>query len=210
MAGDTPASFLFGTANSGFEEAVNFQRDPDLRGIQALDIGVDAMFRLVHITEDSAGFTLIEVVIASLIITIGVMGSYALFNNVQDTSAGNSAAIQAQQEARLAMERMARELRESSAERIWTHEDIYFYEPMVMFLTPKNDDRTFAVNESGEPEWQQAILYILDMESNSLHKYKSYDSYILSALSADEVNEYEVYEWVYQLKYGDQVESLGG
>ena len=168
------------------------------------------MFKLIHATEDSAGLSLIEVVIASIIISISVMGSYTLFAGIKDSSVGNSAVIQAQQEARFAVERVARELRESSADRVWTHEDINFYEPMIIFLTPRDEYRTFVVDESGDPDWQRVVLYRLDMYLNRVYRYESYEPYIVSALAADSVNLSEIYEWVYEIQSSAQAEELFG
>ena len=168
------------------------------------------MFKLIHATEDSAGLSLIEVVIASLIVSISVMGSYTLFAGIKDSSVGNSTVMQTQQEARIAVERMARELRESSTDRMWTHEDIDFYEPMIIFLTPRDEDRTFVVDESGDPDWQRAVLYRLDIYLNRVYRYESYEPYIVSTLAADSVNPFEIYELVYEMQWYAQPEELCG
>ena len=178
------------------------------------DVEVDIMFKLIRTMEDSAGLSLVEVVIASLIISISVMGSYALFAGVIDSSAGNSKVLQAQQEARITMERMARELRESSADRVWTREDTYFYEPMVMFLTPRDQARTFVVDEFGDPEWQRVVLYRLDLCLNRIYRHESYEPYIISsliAIASGNASTDETYEWLaYEVLYCGQTEELGG
>lgn len=162
-----------------------------------------------HIKRDSAGLSLIEVVIASAIILVGVMASYALILGVQKTSSGNSDLLQAQQEARLTMESIARELREASVSRAWTDEDIDFYEPMIMFLSARDENLTFTVNDSGEPDWQKAVLYKLDTYQDRLYRYESDDSYVMSILDADDINQWTVYELIYEVQYSNVPEEVG-
>ena len=168
------------------------------------------MFKFIHTAKESAGLSLIEVAIASIIISVSVLGSYTLFAGIKDSSVGNSKVVQSQQEARIAMERMARELRESGADRVWTNGDTYFYEPTVMFLTPRNADKTFVVNESGDPDWQRAVLYRLDMYQYRVYRYESFEPGLVSALSADTVDPFEICERAYELQWCAPAEELCG
>lgn len=125
------------------------------------------------IVRNPKGFTLMEVVIAMSVGLIGAMGGYALFANIQGTVAGNSAVVQAQQEARFTVERIARELRESNPDNVWPNPMPDEGSDYITFLTPRNEDATFMVDGSGSPDWQRAILYRLE-ESNCLYRYQVY------------------------------------
>ncbi len=132
------------------------------------------MLRLVNITRNSKGFSLVEVIIAMVIGLIGAMGSYALLASMHGTRAENMAVLQAQQEARNIMERVTRELRESSPEVVWPDWEDWEDSEWVYFFTPRNANREFMVNPEGEPEWQQAIAYWLDSLNNTLYRYRYY------------------------------------
>ncbi len=134
------------------------------------------MSRPIENTSRSKGFTLIEVVIAMSIAVIGALGGYALLANVQGTISGNTATIQAQQDARNIVERIARELREASPEKIWPDSMTYQESDYVTFFSPRDANRTFVIQESGEnvgePEWQRAIAYVFHSSSNRIYRYQ--------------------------------------
>jgi hypothetical protein len=106
---------------------------------------------------------------------IGVAGGYALLANVQGTMSGNSAVTRAQQEARFIVERITRELCESSRDRVWPNPMPYEGSDYIVFLTPRNENRVFMVDNDGNPQWQRAILYRLDSDSK-LRRYQLYMS----------------------------------
>jgi len=133
------------------------------------------MFKRIDSVRNPKGFTLIEMVIAMSIGLIGVAGGYALLANVQGTMAGNSAVTQAQQEARFIVERITRELCESSRDRVWPSPMPNGGSDYIVFLTPRNEDRVFIVDNDGNPQWQRAILYRLDSDSK-LRRYQLYMS----------------------------------
>ena len=174
------------------------------------NIGVKTMSRRTYRMRASKGISLVEMTISIFIVSIAVMGADSLFIAVTNTSAGNSEMVQVQQEARYAMEKMARELRESSADRVWTGTDLSSSESMVVFLTPRNGEKTFAVDESGGPEWRKAVLYRLDILSSSLHRYQSTEPDMLSALAAEDVDTYSVDKVVYAIQSREHAEVLGG
>ena len=118
------------------------------------------MFKLIDTIRNPKGFTLIEMVIALSVGLIGALGGYALLANTQSTIAGNSAAVQAQQDARIIVERMARELRESSPERVWAYSSGEGSN-WVYFETPRDENRIFVVDADGKPQWQRGIEYWL-------------------------------------------------
>ncbi len=77
------------------------------------------MLKLVNAIRSSKGISLMEVMIAIAIGLIGAMGGYALLTSMNSTRVENTAVIVAQGEARNILERMTRELRESSPEVVW-------------------------------------------------------------------------------------------
>ena len=118
--------------------------------------------------KNSKGITVIESIVSISISIIAALGGYTLLASVQDTVVGNSEVTQSQQEARAIVERIARELRESSANRVWTNEDLDCSDPMIVFLTPRDGNRRFRVDAFGRPDWQRAIMYRLDPDLNRL------------------------------------------
>ncbi len=127
------------------------------------------MFR---IARDSKGMALIEISIAMLVALIGLVGSCSLLSNVHGTLVGGAETVQVQQDARIIMENIARELRESNYQLIQPDPMIDSY--YIRFHTPRDSSGTFRVDEAGNPDWQRYIEYGLDPESNCLYRYQSY------------------------------------
>ena len=132
------------------------------------------MFRRICIIRDTKGITMIESMIAIAIGLIGVLGSYALLVNVKGTAAASAEVIEAQQEARYIVERIARELRESSPNAVGPDSMLYEDSYQISFDTPRDTNRKFIVGTEGEPEWQRTISYMLDPYSHSLYRYQQY------------------------------------
>jgi len=135
------------------------------------------MLKLTDVIRNSDGISLLEVMVAVAIGLIGVAGSYSLLATMNSTRAENTEVLQAQQEARNIMERMTRELRESSPEVVWPqyHPDIILEGTYwVYFFTPRNTNREFMVNAEGEPSWQRGIEYWLDWNTNILYRFQFY------------------------------------
>ena len=128
--------------------------------------------KLASIMRESRGLSLVEMAIVTVIIGVGVMGTYSLFANVNGTRAGNVALLQAQQNARNIVERIARELRESSPEVVWlSHEGESQY---ISFFTPRDQQRRFMISDESTPVWQRAIGYGLNRNSNEIYRYQLY------------------------------------
>jgi type II secretory pathway pseudopilin PulG len=132
------------------------------------------MFRRICITRDTKGITMIESMIVIAIGLIGVLGSYALLMSVKGTAAASAEVIEAQQEARYIVERIARELRESSPETVGPDSMLYEDSYLISFDTPRDSNRKFVVGIEGEPEWQRTISYMLDPYSHTLYRYQQY------------------------------------
>ena len=133
------------------------------------------MSRLAGTIRESRGFSLVEMAIVMVIILIGVMAGYSLLANVHGTRAGNVAVLQAQQSARNIVERIARELRESSPEVVWLSSE--GESQYISFFTPRNHYRRFMIDGSGVPVWQRAIAYGLDPYSNEVYRFQLYMVY---------------------------------
>ncbi len=132
------------------------------------------MFRRICITRDTKGITMIELMIVIAIGLIGVLGSYALLLNVKGTAAASAEVIEAQQEARYIVERIARELRESSPTTVAPSSMLYEDSYQITFATPRDSNRRFIVGIKGEPEWQRTITYTFDPYSHTLYRYQEY------------------------------------
>ena len=132
------------------------------------------MSKTINTIKNPGGFTLVEMLIAMAVILIGVLASYALLASVHGTRIGDVATVQAQQEARNIVEQIARELRESSPDVVWIGGSEQNY---ISFFTPRNANKQFIVNSEGLPNWQRAIGYALDTESNELKRYQLYLTY---------------------------------
>lgn len=126
------------------------------------------MLKTINIIKKTSGLSLIEMLIAIVVISIGIMASYSLLASVRGTRVGNVAAVQAQQEARNILERIAREVRESSPEVLWVDSSY------INFLTPRNAEKQFIIDPEGAPQWQRAIGYMLDPYTNELSRYQYY------------------------------------
>jgi type II secretory pathway pseudopilin PulG len=132
------------------------------------------MFKRICITRDTKGITMIESMIVIAIGLIGVLGSYALLLNVKGTAVASAEVLEAQQEARYIVERIARELRESSPNAVRPDSMLYEDSYQISFDTPRDANRKFIVGTEGEPEWQRTISYMLDPYSQSLYRYQEY------------------------------------
>jgi hypothetical protein len=127
---------------------------------------------MLGIVRNSKGMTLIEISIATFLALIGIVGSCSLLSNVHGTLVGGSETVQIQQDARVILENIARELRESDCQLIEPSPLIDSY--YIGFHTPRDSTGTFRVDEAGNPELQRYIQYGLDPESNCLYRYQSY------------------------------------
>ena len=127
---------------------------------------------MLEITRNSKGMTLIEISIATFLALIGIVGSCSLLSNVHGTLVGGSETVQVQQDARIILENIARELRESDYQLVVPDPMIDSY--YIGFRTPRDSIGTFRVDEAGNPDWQRYIEYGLDPESNCLYRYQSY------------------------------------
>lgn len=135
------------------------------------------MFKPTEVLKREKGLSLIEVLIAIVITLIGSLAGYAFLASVRGTVAGNSALVQSQQEARITVERMAREIRESNRDKVWPNPIPEGGSHYIIFFTPRDPERSFVVDEVvnyGRPEWQRTIAYALG-ENHTLYRYQIYN-----------------------------------
>ena len=121
-------------------------------------------------------FSIIEVLIGISVGLIGALAGYALIISMKQYMAGGSEVVRTQQEARVILERITRELRESSPDKVWPDSLRYSDSDYIIFYTPRNDKREFIVGTDGRPRWQRAIRYRLDSVSNRLLRDQMYIS----------------------------------
>lgn len=146
------------------------------------------MFNWINSINRPRGFTLIETLIAMSIGIIGMVGGYALLANIQGTAAANRTLVDAQQEARNVVARVAREIREATSDNDDYH-GVYLYpedgSDYIYFWTPRDENRTFIVGDDGRPEWQRWIFYGLSYDSHELYRYQFQQSQYLQDLQED-------------------------
>jgi len=134
------------------------------------------MHRLINTIGNKKGLSLIETLVAASLGSIAILGSFSLLMGVEGTMTENCEAVQAQQEARNIVERIAREIRESGPDKI----QLYSYPQgggdaeAILFHTPRDADGRFVMDNSGKPDWQREIAYELDKNSNYLYRSQCY------------------------------------
>ena len=136
--------------------------------------GVDIMFKLIGSIRGSKGLTMIETAITMTVALIGAIGGYTLLANVRGTMAGNTAAIEAQQDARNIVERIARELRESSPEQCSPGYTTEYGTHYVSFRTPRDENGKFIVDAGGKPKWQRIIVYVFHKWNSTIYRHQLY------------------------------------
>jgi prepilin-type N-terminal cleavage/methylation domain-containing protein len=132
------------------------------------------MCKNISNTESIKGFTIIETLIALSISLVGTLAGYLLITNMNQSIAGSSAVTQAQQEGRIIIEHITRELRESSPEKIWPASLTYTNSNYLYFYTPRDEAKAFKIDSSGKPLWQKIVWYIFEQNSNRLIRYELY------------------------------------
>lgn len=135
------------------------------------------MLKTINLIKKTSGLSLIEMLVTIAVISIGIMASYSLLASIRGTRVGNVAAIQAQQEARNILERIAREVRESSPEVLQISSMYEGQASHIRFYTPRNAEKQFIVDPEGAPKWQRSIEYMLDPYTHEISRYQYYMTY---------------------------------
>jgi type II secretory pathway pseudopilin PulG len=122
--------------------------------------------------KNPKGFSLIEGMIVMAIAILGAIGGYVVLASARGTLAGNKELVEAQQEARNIVERIAREIRETTPDKIWISSSSEGGSDSITFYTPRDSNRRFTINDEGEPVWQRSITYELYRGSNELYRHQ--------------------------------------
>lgn len=122
-----------------------------------------------------SGFTLMEIVVASVPLAIVAFSLFAAFGFTVSFSRRGEAGIEAVQEARQALHFMAVEVREASGARgailTWSRQDGAEQDGLG-FLSARLEGpgRPFDTDPHGTPRWQHAVYYVHDHARGELRR----------------------------------------
>ncbi len=111
------------------------------------------------------GYSLIEVIMAMAIASIGFVGGLTLFRGVQNTLNVVTTTSEMQHGIRKGFETMTQELQGTSVNTI----DMSV--PYAICFASAEDGTGFALNDDGTPDWKNAVVYFLQSETNMLCRY---------------------------------------
>lgn len=122
------------------------------------------------------GFTLIEMLLTMTLSLIGIASvTTTLILGYRYFYLGNDI-TQIQQRAGIALEKMVKELRETSMDRIEPNPDSINSEEnssnIISFASARDENNNFLTDAEGMPDWTKAIVYFIDTDSNVLYRYK--------------------------------------
>lgn len=140
------------------------------------------------------GFSLVELMIAMAVMLIGFAASYNLFQLGYKYLNLGADVTQARQEIRMAFENMVKELQETSSDTITIptntividrtepEDDIVIESGQAIsfasarYWDPDKQKNKFSTianpPDRGKPNWQKAVVYFRDAESNTLYRYE--------------------------------------
>ena len=140
------------------------------------------MRKLLHLLQrKEKGFTLIEVLLATTISLIGLSaGVIVLALGYKHFNLGRHVAQE--QKARIALEKMVRELQETGIFTINPDSSVIYSEEnsssIISFASARHDETNeFLTDQNGMPSWINAIVYFRDATSNTLYRYKEPKTY---------------------------------
>ncbi len=111
------------------------------------------------------GYSLMEVIMAMAIASIGFAGGLTLFRGVQNTLNVVTTTSEMQHGIRKGFETMTQELQGTSVNTI----DISV--PGAICFASAVEDTGFALNGDGTPDWKNAVVYFLQSGTNMLCRY---------------------------------------
>lgn len=119
------------------------------------------MFARIRNRCSQRGFTLMETVIALGVASISVIGAYSLALVIEKHYRSSSAVSDVYRQSRIAMERMFRDISETSNETITITYDPY---DAISFASARDENGDFQSETYGalnfsRPVWQKAIVY---------------------------------------------------
>lgn len=130
---------------------------------------------IVRRRTSERGFTLMEIVVATVPLTIVAFSLFAAFGFTVNFSRRGEAGIEAVQQARLALHFMTVELREASGARgailTWSRED-GAEQDGIGFLTARVEGpgRPFETDGYGTPRWQHAVYFVHDRDRGEIRR----------------------------------------
>ncbi len=129
-------------------------------------------YRPVWRSNGSRGYALLDLVVGMAVFALVTAGVYQVFIPVLKFAHSTTERLAVQQDVRLAMDRMARDLHESSmARRIRTYPD--GGGPAIGMVTARAGcSGSFAIDQpSGRPYWQGIIYIVFDAASGEVRRY---------------------------------------
>ncbi len=137
------------------------------------------------------GYTLIELTIAAVPLALIALSLFAAFGFTVAFTRRGEQQVEAVQQARLALQFMAGELREGStapgAILVWSDDEGTVRDGLG-FLTARVDGpgRPFITHPTGGPHWQQALYYLHDVTRRELRRITRGPSTLASPASWEE------------------------
>jgi type II secretory pathway pseudopilin PulG len=120
------------------------------------------------IASNGKGFTLVETVVALGVAAISVIGAYGLVIAIEKHYRSSAVVAEAQRQCRIAMERMFKDISETSNETITIAHDPHV---AISFASARDANGNFQ-SESyghlgyGRPVWQKAVVYYVYEDTN--------------------------------------------
>ncbi|MGQ0549618.1 MAG: PilW family protein [Armatimonadota bacterium] len=119
-----------------------------------------------------AGHTLVEVMAGVVIMGLAILTLYQVFIPTLALSHSTTVRLERQQDVRLAIDRMTRDLHETAATRVVVYGAgngcAEAYEGCIGFVTPRQDCSGAFQLAGGFPSWQATIYMWRDVASNEL------------------------------------------
>lgn len=125
---------------------------------------------MLNIFRKNEGFTLMEILVTAAISTIGVTTAFVLLSASYRFVARGSDVNEVKQGARVAIERMLKEIRETARETLVFAGEDY---SGISFASAKNSLGEFEIGEDGNPLWQKAIVYYHLPSSSEVYRYET-------------------------------------
>ncbi len=136
------------------------------------------MMRCAEKLKAESGVSLIEMVIVSIIISIGAMASYSALLMGQSHMRSGATVTEVQQEAVIAMKWIESRVKETDVNKIQIRVTKTKYLAgqnggnALIFPSARDGGNRFCTDSDGRPIWQKLMVYYTDTASNSLCEYR--------------------------------------
>jgi len=137
------------------------------------------------------GYTLMELAVAAVPLALIALSIFGAFSFTVAFTRRGEQQVEAMQQARLALQFMAQELREAStfpgAIIIWSRDEGAAQDGLGFLAARVNGPgRPFITDPTGGPRWQQAVYYLHDAARGELRRITRGPSTLASPASWDE------------------------